>query len=184
MSLEIISENEFRSDRLLFRPIVFDDAKAIADLAGDYDVAKMTTSIPHPLPVLVSEAKLLINAARQEDNRFGFAICHSQHGLIGNCGIFKRSPDKDWEIGYWIGKPYWGQGYGTEVAKGLTGWGWVNLKPSKIIAGHFIDNPASGVVLQKAGYKCIGETESYFSIARIKKTMCVDYEYYGEGFQI
>ena len=55
------------------------------------------------------------------------------------------------ELGYWIGKPYWGQGYCTEAARATLDFGFEQLGLNRIFAHHFARNPASGRVMQKIG---------------------------------
>ena len=70
-------------------------------------------------------------------------------------------------MGYWIGRPYWGQGYATEAAAGAVGWAGADAGASGwVVAGHFADNPASGRVLEKAGFLYTGVVAPQFSKAR------------------
>jgi RimJ/RimL family protein N-acetyltransferase len=57
------------------------------------------------------------------------------------------------EMGYWLGRPYWGQGYATEAARKLAAFAFSGLKAGRLTAGYFHDNPASGRVLEKIGFK-------------------------------
>jgi RimJ/RimL family protein N-acetyltransferase len=69
--------------------------------------------------------------------------------------------DDIWEIGYWIGKPYWGQGYVTEAAAGLLAWAQHEMGVTRFVSGHIFDNPASGKVLTKLGFTYAGDIEMY-----------------------
>ena len=55
------------------------------------------------------------------------------------------------ELGYWIGKPYWRNGYATEAARAILQYGFGQLGLNRIHAGHFTRNPGSGRVMQKIG---------------------------------
>jgi RimJ/RimL family protein N-acetyltransferase len=55
------------------------------------------------------------------------------------------------ELGYWIGKPFWNQGYATEAAIAILAFGFEKLRLNRIQAGHLSRNPSSGRVMQKAG---------------------------------
>jgi len=57
------------------------------------------------------------------------------------------------DLGYWLGEPYWGQGYCTEAARAIVRHGFDVLGLNRIHAAHFARNPASGRVLQKAGMR-------------------------------
>ena len=67
---------------------------------------------------------------------------------MGCTGIAR---DGDFELGYWLGKPFWGFGYATEAAARLAEYGFVALGLDNLHAGWFYDNPASGHVLAKLG---------------------------------
>ena len=103
------------TQRLLLRAPALGDARAIGLLAGDYDVASMTGTIPHPY----SEEMAVdwIESLQAGDEGVAFAV-DLDGELIGCVGY--RAIDKTHaEMGYWIGKPYWGMGYATEAAQAL-----------------------------------------------------------------
>lgn len=69
------------------------------------------------------------------------------------------NPDKTrkiYEIGYFLAKPYWGKGIATDSVKKMTEFGFKKLKLTRVWAMISSDNPASGRVLEKAGYKLEG----------------------------
>ena len=69
------------------------------------------------------------------------------------------------ELGYSIGKPYWGKGYATEAVRAVAEFA-ADLSRGPVMARHFADNPASGRVLAKAGFTYSGERQLSFSLAR------------------
>ena len=71
--------------------------------------------------------------------------------LIGAVGLRLELDDRRAELGYWIGKPYWNQGYCTEAARAAIQFGFEQLELNRIFANHFVRNPASGRVMQKLG---------------------------------
>ena len=89
--------------------------------------------------------------------------------VIGGGGVFRRTPNADWEIGYWIGRPWWGQGFATEIGQALVELGTQTLGASRLIAGHYDDNPASGRVLEKLGFGYTGKAEHLFAMARMAR---------------
>lgn len=124
----------------------------------------MVTSMPYPQPDISAEGLLLILEARRglgEDRVF--AIDLPGEGAIGLCGAHLKGSEV--EIGYWLGRPYWGRGYGTQAARAVTSIAH-DLDAGPVIAGHFTDNPASGRVLEKAGFVYTGEVTPRFSLAR------------------
>lgn len=60
-----------------------------------------------------------------------------------------NEPHRKAEIGYWIGRPYWGQGYATESARAILAFAFNDLGLNKVFAKFFMSNPASGKVMQK-----------------------------------
>ena len=80
-----------------------------------------------------------------------FAITRKDDGAyLGSVGLHKRDGEA-FEFGYWLGKPFWGQGYATEAARRLIAFAFMELQLESLIAGFFHDNPASGHVLEKLG---------------------------------
>jgi RimJ/RimL family protein N-acetyltransferase len=151
--------------RLRLRPFRMADAEGVQRLAGDRAVADTTLNIPHPYEDGFAErwignhrdwfgrgqqaifAVILkaSPAAANERPRLSAAK------LIGAVALLIQREDERAELGYWIGRPYWNQGYGTEAARAVIGFGFQQLGLNRIYAHHFVRNPASGRVLQKLG---------------------------------
>jgi [ribosomal protein S5]-alanine N-acetyltransferase len=163
--------------RLTLRPFRETDARRIAYLAGDYDVAKMCGRVPHPYPVAAAHTWLAkMDQDRDSGAEFPFAIEARIDGLIGACGVMRVGDPNDatWEIGYWLGIPYWGFGYAVEASRALMGWARDTLGAKVFTAGHFVDNPASGKVLRKLGFSHAGSAE-LFGLARQQTAPCERY---------
>jgi len=134
------------SERLILRPPRPSDIPAMTVWLGDYDVAKMTSRVPHPYSEADAEDFI---AGLGAADRHAFAIQRKSDGLfIGCIGLTK---DGDFEMGYWLGKPFWGFGFATEAAQRLTGFAFDMLQQERVKAGWYHDNPASGHVLAKLG---------------------------------
>ena len=164
---------EIATPRLRLRPFGPGDAKRVSDLAGDYEVAKMCSRIPHPFSQAEAGEKIAGHAGlRERGEGFIFAVTLADGAasgdltgeapgelpdeLIGSCGVFRVDDGRAWEIGFWFGRPYWGQGYASEAVQGLMDWAGVELGPTLFRADHFADNPASGGVLRKLGFGLAG----------------------------
>lgn len=145
--------------RLILRPLRADDASRIAELAGAWEVASMTGRIPFPYSADAAQHWLTGLA----EGEVVFGIQH-QHDLIGICG-YSRETDGSHQLGYWIGKPYWGHGFATEAAKALIDFGFKKGGVKKFNCRHFVDNPASGQVITKLGFRKSG-TDSGWCEAR------------------
>lgn len=152
--------------RLTLRAPAPQDAPRIAHLAGDFDIAKMTTRMPHPYAVEDADEFVLAVAGQDPRRAATFLIEHEDLGPVGMVGLFETPEEPLSEIGYWVGRPYWGRGVATEAVRGVLIWASRNWRRRALVAGHFADNPASGRVLEKAGFLYTGEVRPKFSIAR------------------
>jgi len=151
--------------RLTLRAPGFQDVSRLASLAGDLAIARMTLRMPHPYADRDAEDFVLQVASQDPARAATFVIEHEDHGPIGVIGLFEDA-DPAPEVGYWIGRPYWGRGFATEALDGALVWASRKWKRRALTAGHFCDNPASGRVLEKAGFLYTGEIRNGFSRAR------------------
>jgi RimJ/RimL family protein N-acetyltransferase len=156
---------EIRTDRLTLRAPVKGDVPALTRFAGDYAIACMTTRMPHPYAE--SDARLFVDlVARQDtDRERTFVIDHADHGVVGCIG-FHRPPAAPLELGYWIGRPHWGQGLATEAVAGALHWASQDWGRRTVCSGHFADNGPSAKVLIKSGFLYTGEVQLRHSRAR------------------
>lgn len=141
------------TERLLLRPFAHADAPQVYRLAGDYAVADTTLNIPYPYEPGMAEQWI---AQQKEGFKAGalinFAILRkADNQLLGCIGLKINQRHNHAELGYWIGKEYWNQGYCTEAARAVIRYGFEDLYLQRIHAYHFSRNPASGRVMQKAG---------------------------------
>ena len=131
------------SERLTLRPSRHGDIAAITVWLSDFNVAKMTSRIPHPYHE--ADAESFVAA----DEKHRFVIARKSDGLF--MGMIGLRPEEGHEFGYWLGRPFWGQGYATEAAQRLVAYAFEELDQARLWAGWFADNPASGNVLSKLG---------------------------------
>jgi RimJ/RimL family protein N-acetyltransferase len=144
--------------RLRLRPFQPSDAADVARLAGDRDIAATTRQIPHPYELPQAEAWIAsLSPLHERGELLNFAITLRTTGeLMGSIGLILNHVDHHAELGYWIGKPYWDNGYATEAARVVVDHAFLVLKLHRIFAHHFSRNAASGRVMQKLGMKCEG----------------------------
>jgi len=147
--------------RLALRPLEPQDAPELARLIDDPDIARMTTRIPHPYGL--KDADGFIARVRKDEAKV-FAIQPYGGHLAGVIGFQDDGPTP--EMGYWLGRPYWGRGYATEAGKGLIAWAERRWGKRALLSSHFADNPASGRVLDKLGFLYTGEVRKRPSLAR------------------
>jgi len=141
------------SARLHLRPFADRDAASVFQWAGDARVADTTALIPHPYPKGAAEAWIATHEAAWELGR-GLTLAVSLRAsseLIGAIGLTISPEHQRGELGYWIGVPYWGQGYATEAARLLVDHAFGAIELHRVFAHHFVRNPASGRVLEKIG---------------------------------
>ncbi len=146
---------DMKTLRLTLRPLVASDAQRIATLGGDWDVARMTGRIPYPYSIGAAEHWL--TGLADGELVFGIEYDEGPTGpqLIGLCG-YTRAPDASAEIGYWIGKAYWGHGFATEAARAIIAHGFTKGGVKRFTCCHFTDNLASGRVIEKLGFRATG----------------------------
>ncbi|ACT57869.1 GNAT family N-acetyltransferase [Hirschia baltica] len=159
------------TERLILREWSLKDAPEVDTHFSDEDVVKMTGSKPFPYLPNTAYGSIATRHGRYLRGMcYDFAIVDpTTKAIIGGCGVFKRTPDAPFELGYWIGKAYWGKGIASEAAKCVMDWAKQALNPDMIVAGHFADNPASGRILDKLGFGRVGgidETIPMYSLAR------------------
>jgi [ribosomal protein S5]-alanine N-acetyltransferase len=158
------------TERLILRPPQLADVPYFVPLIADYEVAKNLSSVPHPY----TEEAGFAFIARAADKRsrgedYAFAVLRkNDDAYVGACGVH---PERNWEFGYWIGKPYWGHGYATEAARRLIAFAFEELDTDYLTAGWFHDNPASSRVLAKLGCVPAG-TEERDCLARAGALAC------------
>jgi RimJ/RimL family protein N-acetyltransferase len=138
-----------RTARLLLRPFRRSDATEFTRLAGDWTVASMTSDIPHPLTE--RQARAWLKPGR---NEVRFAI--ELHGrLIGGAGYYQRRSGTA-ELGFWLGREWWGCGYATEATQAVLKHGFEVGRLPGFTSSHFVDNNASARVLRKLGFEPTG----------------------------
>ncbi len=128
-----------------------DDSPRVQELAGDWDVAKTTANIPHPYKDGMAEDWISSHKANFDNgSAFTYAIIRNKDDLlIGAIALHVTKKDNLGEIGYWIGKPYWNQGYCIDAAQVLVQYGFKDLELNRIQARFMASNVASRNVIKK-----------------------------------
>jgi RimJ/RimL family protein N-acetyltransferase len=139
------------TDRLVLRAPRPNDAGALARLINDRRIAVNTARIPYPYSV--EDADQFIAAVNRQGGEAAFLIT-LDGALIGGCGVAQS--DSGPELGYWVGVPFWGQGFATEAARAVIDHAFGNLGHEVLEAGARVSNPASRRVLEKCGFQWTG----------------------------
>lgn len=163
-----------RTERLTLRPAWREDAPLIARAIAHESVVTMLSRAPWPY--LDEDAQAFAARDRPGDDPTFMIFRHvgGQVELIGGIGI-DRATDGASELGYWLTPGAWGQGYATEAGRAVIELARETLRIPRLTAGHFVDNPASGKVLRKLGFRPTGRTERRPCRARGHRVACVGY---------
>lgn len=138
------------TERLKLRPFTLADATDVQRLAGHRLIASTTLRIPHPYTDGIAEKWIETHRRDFEEGKgVNFAITRSPHNfIIGSIGLIIDTDHNNAELGYWIGKPYWNQGYATEAARHVVKYAFEVLNLNRVHAHHFACNPQSGRVMK------------------------------------
>lgn len=153
-----MNQPSLESDRVLLRPYVLRDAARVQSLAGDHAVADTTLNIPHPYEDGMAEQWIGGHEALFAAGTHAIyaVVDKASSELLGTVGLTIERRFNKANLGYWIGKPYWGRGYATEAAGLIVAYGFRELGLHRIASTHIVRNPASGRVMQKLGMQYEG----------------------------
>lgn len=148
--------------RLTLRDLHPADAPRIARYVGDTRVARMLAAVPPPYAE--ADARDFVDgmrAANAGGQGLGLAIAEKRDpdALIGVISFVGTAVVA--EIGWWLGRPYWGRGFATEAAEALVRVAFLEPRLQRLTAGAFFDNPASLHVQDKVGFVRTGESERH-----------------------
>ena len=168
---------ELRTARLLLRSFERGDVPLMVRLAGAREIAATTTNIPHPYTE--ADARMFLAHSFEDfrnDRAVHFAVTvPPSRSLCGAVGLFLAPQHQRAELGYWIGKPFWGKGIATEAATAVVSFGFGSLALHRIHASHYTGNAASQRVLEKIGMRHEGRARQHL----LKWDQWIDVENYG-----
>lgn len=160
----IVDQPVVETERFDLRPLRRSDQGLMELYAGDLRVARMTTSIPHPIPPGMTEAFITrAMADTRDEDVWAMDGTKSGGGEVMGVISLERMDRNQSEVGYWVAPPYWNTGLASEAVEAL-----VKANPlgnKTLFASVFQDNPASARVLTHCGFEYLGDAES-FSVAR------------------
>jgi ribosomal-protein-alanine N-acetyltransferase len=158
------------TERLILRTPRPGDIAGMVVWLGDYNVSRNMARVPHPYGE--EDAEMFVAGLCREGQRHTFSIVRKSDGcFMGGTGL--HEDENGLEFGYWLGAPFWGQGFATEAAHRLVTFAFEKLGQVSIHAGWFYDNPASGHVLAKLGARHNGSAMRE-SRARGMQVLCHD----------
>ncbi len=130
-----------------------EDIDRLAALANDWDIAaNMRDTFPHPYERKDAELWVRLNAGKSEPENFAI---EAGGQLAGGAGFQLLSAERSGcaELGYWLGKPFWGRGYATAACKALANYLFDRYGLRRIEAHAHGGNVASQRVLEKSGFQ-------------------------------
>jgi ribosomal-protein-alanine N-acetyltransferase len=140
------------TERLVLRPFESTDAEVVEVLAGEEEVAR-TTNLPHPYPP--GGAREWIAAGHEaaaHGQRYPFAIVRRLDDQLVGCMTLLVAPEhRRGTLAYWIGQPYWGQGYATEAGARMVAYAFEEQDLHRVVAAAMRRNRASTRVMEKLG---------------------------------
>jgi RimJ/RimL family protein N-acetyltransferase len=160
-----------RTERLLLRPGWSQDAPALFEAIADERVVRNLATAPWPYRPEDAQAWLATERKASEPALLIFRCTHGAPELIGGLG-FGRLPTGEIEFGYWIAREHWGRGYATEAGRAVLATARHGLGLKRLDARHFLDNPASGRVLEKLGFRPTGRIAPFYSAGRGEMAPC------------
>lgn len=146
------------TERLILRPWCENDAEDLFEYASDTEIGIPAGWPPH---TSIEHSLEIIRTVFSEPETY--AICLKKDGKpIGSIGFHRKDlaeKEDEYELGYWLGKPFWRQGVVPEAARELLRYAFENLKMNRIWCGYYEGNEKSKRVQEKLGFVHYGKTE-------------------------
>ena len=154
------------TERLVLRAPVPEDAEQLHRLVNDWGVVRMLSNLPFPYARTLTDEWITSTVAqRKAGSAFHYVITGLEGGqelVIGCVGLRLDMKANTGNLGYWVGRQYWGHGVATEAAGRVARWALANLPIGRIEAHVAHDNPASAAVLRRIGLRETGPGQETF----------------------
>lgn len=162
-----------RSANLFLRPAWAEDAGSIHAAISDPAIVRNLARAPWPYTRADAEAFVGL-PAEPFLPCFLMTLPNAEPAqIVGGAGL-GRDEDGQVQLGYWVARPFWGRGFATEAARALVGLA-AALGHHRLVGWHFLDNPASGRVLAKAGLLPTGQVRPLGCRARGERVMAAEF---------
>jgi 8-oxo-dGTP diphosphatase len=164
--MDAVAFANLSTERLTLRPFRADDAPSLHRLINDWQVCRDLAAVP--FPYARAEADSFIAEAAQglaAGRSFHLAITGHEADaeiLVGGISMHVDPQERVAEIGYWVGRRFWGRGVASEAVRRLAGWALANLDLDRLMADAATDNAASHAVLRRVGFRHVGEGTELF----------------------
>lgn len=157
---DLARDDVFRLEtrRLWLRWPEASDAPVLAALAGDWEVARLTAHIPHPYGVEDAQAFVRDSRKGNAAGRHLRLVMTRKNGDRAPIGMIGLEPGfEKFELGYWLGRAFWGQGYAAEAAGAMINACFLVTRAPALTAAALPENAASQAVLRRIGFEPVGE---------------------------
>jgi RimJ/RimL family protein N-acetyltransferase len=144
---------ELLTERLYLRPPAWADAEAVIAICGDWEIARRLGRVPHPYGH--SDFCFFLEQVVVLAPTWAIVL-RETNVLVGVIGLAPHQDGQSAELGYYIGRSHWGRGLATEAGQAVVRLGVEDIGYERLTSGYHADNPASGRVLAKLGFKPIG----------------------------
>ena len=154
-----------RTSRLLLRPGWPEDAPALAQAIADETIVRNLANAPWPYGLAEAQAYLAAPKDPVLPSLLLFARTSAAPQLVGSCALMRKKESGSVVLGYWISREHWGRGYATEAGLQMVEIARI-IGLQRLEASYFVDNPASGRVLEKLGFAATGLRAPQYSCGR------------------
>ena len=164
---------EILFEGIILRPWSIDDAKQLAEIANNKNIADNLQD-HFPFPYSLKDARKWLSEVISVDPPCNFAIV-SNGIIVGNIGVLTKDDihRKNIEIGYFLAEKYWGEGIAPRAVKAIASYAFSNFDIVRAYAETFADNIRSRRTLEKAGFTLEANLKSYVIKNGIIKDACI-----------
>ena len=161
---------ELHTNNLIIKKPSEKHLKSLIKELNNWNISKWLIEVPYPYTV--DDAKYWVKKSKQDQYSFNIYL---KNKLIGGVSLSNQRENSKWELGYWIGEEYWGNGYAIEACENLISYFFSNTNNSIIYASHMKDNIKSKKIIIKLGFKLVSSGKK-FSISRNEMVEDLNYE--------
>lgn len=161
---------ELHTDNLVIKKPSENHLNSLIKELNNWNISKWLIEVPYPYSI--DDAKYWVKKTKQDQYSLNIYL---KNKLIGGVSLSNQRENSKWELGYWIGEEYWGNGYAIEACENLISYFFSNTNNSIIYASHMKDNIKSKKIIIKLGFKLVSSGKK-FSISRNEMVEDLNYE--------
>ena len=161
---------ELHTNNLIIKKPSENHLNSLIKELNNWNISKWLIEVPYPYSI--DDAKYWVKKTKQDQHSLNIYL---KNKLIGGVSLSNQRENSKWELGYWIGEEYWGNGYAIEACENLISYFFSNTNNSIIYASHMKDNIKSKKIIIKLGFKLVSSGKK-FSISRNGMVEDLNYE--------